>query len=189
MSSQAMKNIVFIGLMGAGKTTIGKRLAARVGRPLVDTDHEIEARSGTTIPVIFEVEGEEGFRRRESKVIADVMSVSGRVVTTGGGAPMDPANREQLSKGYVVYLEAEPRLLWTRLRSDHSRPLLMQSSDPRAKVDELYALRDPVYRAMADCVVSSTRGSLGQVVTAVEEQLVRAGLIPAQATDSANPTR
>lgn len=188
MSSQAMKNIVFIGLMGAGKTTIGKRLAARLGRPLVDTDHEIEARSGTTIPVIFEVEGEEGFRRRESRVIAEVMSASGRVVTTGGGAPMDPANRLHLSRGFVVYLEAEPKLLWTRLRSDQSRPLLMQSADPRAKVDELYSLRDPVYRAMADCVVSSTRGSLGQVVSAVEEQLIRAGLIAAHTTDCSNST-
>src|SRR6056300_694647 len=94
-------NIVLIGLMGAGKTTIGRKLALRLGREFVDTDHEIEARSGASVATIFELEGEEGFRRREAKMLLQVMQLEKQVVTTGGGAPIRPENRPVIAKGFV----------------------------------------------------------------------------------------
>jgi shikimate kinase len=172
----AHRNIVLIGLMGAGKTTVGRRLSQRIGRAMVDTDQEIEQRCGTSVAVIFEVEGEEGFRRRESKVVDEIMARQDLVVTTGGGAPVAPENQQALSKGFVIYLEADPRLLWTRLKTDQSRPLLTQADDPRAKIEELHALRDPIYRGLADHVVSSTKGSLAQVLGQIEARLVAEGL-------------
>jgi shikimate kinase len=168
-------NIVLIGLMGAGKTTIGRKLAIRLGREFVDTDQEIEAKSGASVATIFELEGEEGFRRREAKMLLEVMQGSRQVVTTGGGAPVRPENRPVISKGFVVYLEADPRQLWQRLRFDQSRPLLSQSSDPRATLEKLHAERDPIYRQLANCIVTSTRGSMGQVLAQIEQELKRVG--------------
>jgi shikimate kinase len=170
-------SIVIIGLMGAGKTTIGRRLSQRLGWPVIDTDHEIERRCGASIPVIFELEGEVGFRRRETKVIEEVMSLEGQVVTTGGGAPMAEVNRPLLKRGFVVYLDADPRQLWQRLKSDQSRPLLAQSPDPKATLERLYRERDPVYRSLADLVVCSTRGSLGQVLSQIEKGLTEQGIV------------
>jgi shikimate kinase len=175
-------NIVLIGLMGAGKTTIGRKLALRLGREFVDTDHEIEARSGASVATIFELEGEEGFRRRESKMLLQVMQVGQQVVTTGGGAPIRPENRPVISKGFVIYLEADPRQLWQRLRMDQSRPLLSQSSDPKATLEKLHADRDPIYRQLANCIVTSTRGSMGQVLAQIEQELRRAGLVGLEQT-------
>jgi shikimate kinase len=175
-------NIVLIGLMGAGKTTIGRKLALRLGREFVDTDHEIEARSGASVATIFELEGEEGFRRRESKMLLQVMQVGQQVVTTGGGAPIRPENRPVIAKGFVIYLEADPRQLWQRLRMDQSRPLLSQSSDPKATLEKLHAERDPIYRQLANCIVTSTRGSMGQVLAQIEQELRRAGLVGLEQT-------
>ena len=169
-------SIVIIGLMGAGKTTIGRRLSQRLGWPVIDTDHEIERRCGASVPVIFELEGEAGFRRREAKLIEEVMAVPGQVVTTGGGAPLSEANQEALRRGFVIYLDADPRQLWQRLKSDHSRPLLTQSSNPRATIDRLHRERDPIYRRLADLVVCSTRGSLGQVLSQIEKALAERGI-------------
>lgn len=176
MNPVAATSIVIIGLMGAGKTTVGRRLSQRLGWPVIDTDQEIERRCGASVPVIFELEGEEGFRRREAKVIEEVMAHPGRVVTTGGGAPMAPANQAVLRRGFVVYLDADPRQLWQRLKSDHSRPLLTQSSDPKATLEHLHRERDPVYRSLADLVVCSTRGSLGQVLSQIEKALAERGI-------------
>jgi len=177
-------SIVIIGLMGAGKTTIGRRLSQRLGWPVIDTDHEIERRCGASVPVIFELEGEAGFRRREAKLIEEVMAVPGQVVTTGGGAPLSEANQEALRRGFVIYLDADPRQLWQRLKSDHSRPLLTQSSNPRATIDRLHRERDPIYRRLADLVVCSTRGSLGQVLSQIEKALAERGIahLPAYPT-------
>ncbi|MFZ9811008.1 MAG: shikimate kinase [Burkholderiaceae bacterium] len=175
-------NIVLIGLMGAGKTTIGRKLALRLGREFVDTDHEIEARSGASVATIFELEGEEGFRRRESKMLVQVMQLEQQVVTTGGGAPIRPENRPVIAKGFVIYLEADPRQLWQRLRMDQSRPLLSQSSDPKATLEKLHAERDPIYRQLANCIVTSTRGSMGQVLAQIEQELRRAGLVGLEQT-------
>lgn len=169
-------SIVIIGLMGAGKTTVGRRLSQRLGWPVIDTDQEIERRCGASVPVIFELEGEAGFRRREAKVIEEVMAHPGQVVTTGGGAPMAPANQAALKRGFVVYLDADPRQLWQRLKSDHSRPLLTQSSDPKATLEHLHRERDPIYRSLADIVVCSTRGSLGQVLSQIEKALAERGI-------------
>lgn len=170
-------NIVLIGLMGAGKTTIGRKLALRLNREFVDTDHEIEARSGASVATIFELEGEEGFRRRESKMLAQVMQGQQQVVTTGGGAPVRVENRPVIARGFVIYLEADPKQLWHRLRMDQSRPLLSQSSDPRATLEKLHAERDPIYRQLANCIVTSTRGSMGQVLSQIEQEIRRAGLV------------
>lgn len=170
-------NIVLIGLMGAGKTTIGRKLALRLNREFVDTDHEIEARSGASVATIFELEGEEGFRRRESKMLAQVMQGQQQVVTTGGGAPVRAENRPVIARGFVIYLEADPKQLWHRLRMDQSRPLLSQSSDPRATLEKLHAERDPIYRQLANCIVTSTRGSMGQVLSQIEQEIRRAGLV------------
>ncbi|MGA1155651.1 MAG: shikimate kinase [Burkholderiaceae bacterium] len=182
-------NIVLIGLMGAGKTTIGRKLALRLGREFVDTDHEIEARSGASVATIFELEGEEGFRRRESKMLVQVMQLEKQVVTTGGGAPIRPENRPVIAKGFVIYLEADPRQLWQRLRMDQSRPLLSQSSDPKATLEKLHAERDPIYRQLANCIVTSTRGSMGQVLAQIEQELRRARLVGLEQTMIADSGR
>ncbi|MFZ9082424.1 MAG: shikimate kinase [Burkholderiaceae bacterium] len=182
-------NIVLIGLMGAGKTTIGRKLALRLGREFVDTDHEIEARSGASVATIFELEGEEGFRRREAKMLLQVMQLEKQVVTTGGGAPIRPENRPVIAKGFVIYLEADPRQLWQRLRMDQSRPLLSQSSDPKATLEKLHAERDPIYRQLANCIVTSTRGSMGQVLAQIEQELRRARLVGLEQTMIADSGR
>lgn len=151
------KNIYLVGLMGAGKTTIGRVLAKRLGMSFVDSDHEIEARTGVRIPTIFEIEGEEGFRRREAQVIADLASSGGMVVATGGGAVLKPENRANLkASGFVAYLNVPPHALHERIRHDKGRPLL-QVEDPLAKLKELHAQRDPLYREVADLVIDSSR--------------------------------
>lgn len=143
--------------MGAGKTTIGRLLAKRLGARFVDSDHEIELRTGVRIPTIFEIEGEEGFRRREAQVIAELTAQDGLVLATGGGVVLDPANREKLQAGgLVVYLSVPPESLFERLRHDRSRPLL-QVGNPLAKLRELHAQRDPLYREIADLVVEGRR--------------------------------
>lgn len=162
--------------MGAGKTTVGKRLAKRHGLPFLDTDHEIERRCGASIPTIFDLEGEEGFRRREAKVLADAMTLSGHVITTGGGAVMLEENRETLRSGFVVYLDADPEQLWQRLKADTSRPLLQKSADPRATLAALHAIRDPLYRSVANLIVPTSRASVSVVMRAIEDGLLQAGV-------------
>jgi len=150
-------NIYLVGLMGSGKTTIGRQLAKRLGRPFLDSDHEIEARTGVGIPTIFEIEGEAGFRRRETQVIAELVHEAPIVLATGGGAVLDPENRRALhDNGWVVYLNVPPVLLWGRTRNDRNRPLL-QVEDPLAKLESLYKLRDPLYREAAHYVVDGGR--------------------------------
>lgn len=166
-----MRNIVLIGLMGAGKTTVGKRLAKKLGRPFLDTDHEIESRCGTTISTIFDLEGEEGFRRREARAIAEAMALDGHVITTGGGAVLLAENREALKKGFVIYLDADPEQLWMRLKSDSHRPLLANSADPRATLMGLHRQRDPLYREIANLIVPTTRASVTVVMRAIEQGL------------------
>lgn len=171
-------NIVLIGMMGAGKTTLGRRLAKRLGMPFLDTDHEIEARAGVSIPHIFEVEGEAGFRDRESKVVAEVMSRQGQVVTTGGGAPLRPDNQQALRHGHIIYLSAEPRQLWARIRKDTSRPLIAQSSNPRKTIEQLVQARDPIYRSLAHHVVQSGSAAPAVLIEQMVHHLVQEGLVP-----------
>ncbi|MBS1189208.1 MAG: shikimate kinase [Rhodocyclaceae bacterium] len=154
---QENDNIYLVGLMGAGKTTIGRQLAKRLGRPFFDSDHEIEARTGVRIPTIFEIEGEEGFRRREAHTIAELAAERNIVLATGGGVVLNPENRRQLhDSGWVVYLNVPPRLLYERTRHDRNRPLL-RVPDPLAKLAELHATRDPLYREVAHLVVDGSR--------------------------------
>ncbi len=164
-------NIFLVGMPGAGKTTVGRQLARRLQRSFVDADHEIEARTGVRIPLIFDIEGEQGFRDREAKVIAELASRTDLVIATGGGAVLRPENRSALRQGgTVIYLSVAPDLLFERTKLDPNRPLL-QVDNPRQKLDELFAQRDPLYREVADIVVNSLGGSIGQLVRQVEKQL------------------
>ena len=163
----AAQNIFLVGLMGAGKTTIGRTLAKKLGWRFVDSDHEIEARTGVSIPTIFEIEGETGFRRRESAVIAELAAESNTVMATGGGAVLAAENREQLrSHGFVVYLDVSPAALYDRTRHDKNRPLL-QVHDPLAKLRELHTVRNPLYREVADLIVDGNRTNPQGVVQLV----------------------
>lgn len=166
-----MNNLVLVGLMGAGKTTIGRLLAKAFGRPFVDSDHEIEALTGVKVPVIFEIEGEPGFRSREARVIAELAQRSALVIATGGGAVLDPASRVTLHAcGVVVYLHAQPADLWQRTRHDQNRPLL-RAADPLARLAELYGARDPLYRETAHLVVDTGRQSPRLLAGRIEQQL------------------
>jgi shikimate kinase len=149
-------NIYLVGLMGAGKTTIGRQMARRLGRRFYDSDHEIVARTGVPIPTIFEIEGEEGFRRRESLAIAELTSGTDIVLATGGGVVLSPENRKRLhDTGWVVYLNVPPLTLFERTRHDRNRPLL-RVENPLGKLEELHALRDPLYRETAHLIVDGS---------------------------------
>lgn len=154
------KNIILIGLMGAGKSSVGKELARLLNLSFVDTDMLIQHMTGTSISVIFAVEGEPGFRQREKKVIAEISRQKDLVIATGGGAVLDEENCLNLSQnGFIVYLHAKPKHLWCRTKFDKNRPLL-QTLDPLAKLEELYTVRDPLYRALADEVIETKGKSL-----------------------------
>src|SRR5574343_1047661 len=166
-------NIFLVGLMGAGKSTVGRLLARRLGKRFVDTDYEIEKRNGVTIPVIFEIEGEEGFRKREQEVLTDLTQEQGLVLSTGGGIVLRPENREALrNHGFVVYLNARPELLAERTKHDRSRPLL-NVEDPLARLRQLHAVRDPLYREVAHAIVETGRGAPQQVVQAILSEMMR----------------
>jgi shikimate kinase len=153
-------NLFLVGLPGAGKSTLGRQLARRLRKRFVDADTELEHRLGVSIPTIFEIEGESGFRDREETTLAELTALEGVVLSTGGGAVLRPANRVRLKEnGTVVYLHAEPATLWTRIRHSRNRPLL-QTSDPLGRLAELYAQRDALYRETADHVVESERGEV-----------------------------
>ncbi len=164
---KAHANVFFIGLMGAGKTTVGRAVAKRLNRPFFDSDHEIVARTGVRIPIIFEVEGEDGFRLRESQVIDELTQRDGIVLATGGGAILREDNRVCLTqRGLVIYLRASPHELWLRTRRDKNRPLL-QTEDPRGRLEALYAARDPIYRECAHLVIETGRPSISTLVNLI----------------------
>ncbi len=164
-------NIILIGMMGAGKTTAGKLLAKQLGKTFIDSDEEIQKRTGVTIPHIFDVEGEAGFRQRESSVILDLLKQDGLVLATGGGAVLNPQNRIALKQnGVVVYLKSSVHDLWQRTRHDHSRPLL-QTADPRAKLQELLDLRDPLYAETADIVIPTGKQSVQILLARLQRKL------------------
>jgi len=173
----AHANVFFVGLMGAGKTTVGRAVARRLDRPFFDSDHEIEARTGARIPVIFELEGESGFRDREAQVIAELTGRESIVLATGGGAVLRPDNREHLkNRGIVIYLRANPHDLWQRTRRDKNRPLL-QTEDPRGKLEALFQARDPLYHECAHFVVETGRPTVNALVNMVLMQLEVAGVV------------
>ncbi len=169
--SRSIPSIFLIGPMGAGKTTIGRRLALALRREFLDSDQEIERRAGASIPLIFELEGESGFRVREKAVIAELTQRSGIVLATGGGAILDSENRRCLTgRGFVVYLRASVDEQLRRTRQDGNRPLL-QTADPRARLAELFHQRDPLYREAADLILSTEDRPLNQVTREILRRL------------------
>lgn len=157
--------------MGAGKTTIGRQLAEALNMDFLDSDHEIENRSGATIPWIFDVEGEEGFRKRERAIIDELTQRQNIVLATGGGAVLSEANRQCLkSRGTVIYLSASIEQLINRTQRDRNRPLL-QTEDPRARLEELMQIRDPLYREVADIIIKTDHSSIRSSVNRIIQQL------------------
>jgi shikimate kinase len=153
--------------MGVGKSTIGRQLARAMHRAFCDSDREIERRTGVSIALIFEIEGEGGFRARESKIIDELASMNDAVIATGGGAVLDEVNRRRLrDSGFTVYLKASIERLHTRTRLDRSRPLL-QTPDPRKSIEELVRQRDPLYREVADLVIHTDGRTVYQIISAI----------------------
>jgi len=176
-------SIFLVGLMGAGKTTIGRALAKKLNKRFVDSDHEIESRTGTTIPVIFEIEGEESFRKREADVIRELSAQQDIVLATGGGAILRAETRAYLKqRGTVIYLRAGINQILQRTGRDKNRPLL-QTADPRRKLEELSRQRDPYYREVADFVIETGRPNVQFLVQAILSQLE---LTPKQTADAAS---
>lgn len=165
------ENIFLVGPMGAGKSTVGKLLAEKLHYEFVDSDHEIEARTGATIPMIFDIEGEQGFRSREAGMIDELTQRSQVVLATGGGAVETESNRQHLrSRGFVVYLKSPVDALLARTRHDRNRPLL-QTDNPQKVLDELMQRREPWYLEMADLVIETQQVPVHRVVRQVIERL------------------
>ncbi len=165
---QNSNNIYLVGLMGAGKSTIGKQLARLIDRQFVDSDKLIEDRTGARIVDIFEFEGEKCFREREQSIFAELAGSTGMVVATGGGSILYSENRLNMkASGIVVYLAANPEILYERIRYDKSRPLL-QVTNPKAKLFELHRQRDPIYRDISDIVIEGIIGTPFQLAKHLE---------------------
>jgi len=166
-----MQRIFFIGPMGAGKTTIGRQLAKLLNLDFVDSDHEIESRTGVNIPTIFDLEGEEGFRNREQAMIDELTQRENLVLATGGGAVLKKENRENLQqRGIVVYLQSNIDLLVERTKKDKNRPLL-QTGDPRKKFEDIMAVREPLYLETADLVINTDKQSIAHTVHLIIDEL------------------
>lgn len=150
---QGKSSIFLIGPMGSGKSAVGKHLARLLDYPFYDSDQEVELRTGADIPLIFEREGESGFRRREREVLEELTRLQGIVLATGGGAILDPASRRDLAtRGWVVYLEASVAQQAARAGRTRHRPLLLDT-DPAVRLEQLMRVREPLYREIADLVV------------------------------------
>lgn len=166
-------NIFLVGMMGAGKTTVGKLLAQQLGKIFVDSDEEIQQRTGVTIPHIFDVEGEAGFRQREASIIQDLVLLDNIVLATGGGAVLNEKSRVALCcNGIVVYLKSTIHDLWQRTRHDRNRPLL-QTADPHAKLKNMYEQRDPLYAQVANLVMPTGKQSAQSLVLHLQQELNR----------------
>ena len=164
-------NIFLVGLMGAGKTTVGRALAKRLNKQFIDSDHEIEARTGASIPLIFEIEGEASFRQREAEVIRDLTAQQDIVLATGGGAVLNPESRAYLkSRGTVIYLRASVNSILQRTSHDKNRPLL-QTADPRKTIEDLSRTREPFYNEVADIVIDTGRPNVQFLMQSILAQL------------------
>ncbi|MDH5379053.1 MAG: shikimate kinase AroK [Gammaproteobacteria bacterium] len=167
MRTEKNSNIYLVGPMGAGKTTIGSTLAKQLRRRFYDSDQEIEIRTGAKIPLIFELEGEEGFRKRETQVIKELTDLEQIVLATGGGAVLAEENRIRLKDhGMVIYLHADIEQLYTRTSKDNSRPLL-NSADPKQVLKNLMDVREPLYREVADHIVNTGDKPISKILKEV----------------------
>ncbi len=167
-------NIYLVGMMGAGKTSVGRLLAKRARKSFFDSDQVIEERTGVSIPTIFHHEGETGFRAREQTAIADLTKLDDIVLATGGGAVLLEENRRSLgATGFVVYLKAQVKDLWKRTQADKNRPLL-DTEDPLAKLEDLFRVRDPIYTALADLVIETGDPNLQVFLGRLESELAEA---------------
>ena len=165
------QNLFLIGPMGAGKTTGGKHLAETLCMEFIDSDQEIQRRTGVDMPTILEFEGDEGFSNREGVVIAVLSASEGVVLSTGGGAVLDPQNRRVLAaRGFVVYLHCTPQQQYERTYRDRNRPLL-QTEDPLAKLQTLMEQREPLYRQTADLVIVTERRGAQMVAREIQDKL------------------
>jgi len=162
-------SIFLVGPMGSGKSAVGRQLARLLDMPFFDSDHEIEVRTGVDIPMIFEREGEAGFRRREHEMIAELTALPRIVLATGGGAVLDEDNRRNLvERGWIVYLETSIAQQAERAGRTRHRPLL-HGVDPTQRLADLMRVREPLYRSIADCVVSTNRRRVPQVAERIIE--------------------
>ncbi len=165
------QNIILVGPMGSGKTTIGRQLARQLHKTFFDSDHEIENKTGANIPLIFELEGEEGFRKRETAMLDELSQKKGIVLATGGGAVLTLENRKMLrQRGIVIYLSAKIEQLWERTRLDKNRPLL-QTENPREKIEMLLKQRDPLYKEIADIIIDTGNGNVKTTIKQIIAQL------------------
>ena len=168
------RNIFLIGPMGAGKSTIGRQLAQLLGMDFLDSDHEIEQRAGADISWIFDVEGENGFRKREERIINELTQKQGIVLSTGGGAIISKETRNHLSaRGIVVYLETTVDKQHQRTLRDKKRPLLQDVADPRQVLEDLAKVRNPLYQEIADITMSTdeqnAKTMASQLINLLEE--------------------
>ena len=164
-------NLILVGMMGSGKTTMGRALAKQLGKDFVDSDEEIIKRTGVTVPHIFDIEGESGFRLRETAAIRDLAGRDNLVLATGGGAVLTEENRTALRQnGIVIYLKASVHDLWQRTRHDRNRPLL-QTKDPHGMLTELFQQRDPLYQQVSDIVVQSGKQSVNVLMQHLIEKI------------------
>ncbi|HLU16133.1 MAG TPA: shikimate kinase [Burkholderiaceae bacterium] len=163
--------VFLVGMMGAGKTTIGRALARKLGWQFVDLDHELEARCGVRVATIFDIEGEQGFRKRERAVLDECTRRKDIVLATGGGAVLDPQNRRHLrSRGVVVYLRATLDELYRRVERDRSRPLL-QTDNPRQRLADLITAREPLYNEVAHLTFDTGQLPVAQTTRILLKQL------------------
>ena len=169
-----LNNIVLIGPMGSGKTTVGRRLSKELGIDFYDSDHEITDKTGVSIDHIFDVEGEEGFRKRESDVLKDLCSQDNIIIATGGGAVISEENRIEISKtGSVIYLLSSVDQILRRTSKSKTRPLLENSKNKRKTISDIINARDPLYREIATITVDTNGKKLNEVINEILVQLKR----------------
>lgn len=164
-------NIILVGLMGAGKSTIGRQLAQRLNLTFYDSDKVIEERTGVGIPTIFEIEGEAGFREREEQVIAEFAAMPNILLATGGGSVLRETNRQHIKAGgCVIYLRANAEHLFQRIKHDRSRPL-MQTSHPLQTLRDLLKVREPLYLEVADLIVPTGKQKVSVILRDIYTKL------------------
>ena len=169
-----MENVVLVGPMGAGKSTVGRGLAQLLKRDFLDTDQEIEKRTGVDIPTIFEFEGEPGFRQRETDMLRELLGRENVVLATGGGIVMRPENREMLKRHFVIYLRVPVAEQHRRTRRSARRPLLNATTDPRARLEDLFRIRDPLYAEVASLTLQGRNQRVRDAVRAAHQAVCAA---------------